>query len=811
MAASLASASRLLAAKPRLPRWCVGVLVLLMSILLYSHGQLETHLLVRPHQKNIEQALEGAGTAARNRLDTQLSSIISRLETLSAEARTHHILSLEDNNPSQWANNARVLDTPGPRQTWLYDARARLPEARRIYLLDPGQQLQLLQDNFVAERLYSNAMGGGAPAPIAAKVETWRIYFARPVREAEAIKGVVLIEVDPVTLSSELTKAAAFDGSLQLVQNVKNFPSGIVFSEGRAAPGGGIHNLTLATGVPDWELRLAASTTMMQALAPSPIPFHLLFAVLCASALALAGLMIRRHLYFLQGPHPQRASNYNPMDDLFTERHQRIRLPAAAATRAEEHGDEPEQILPPHVFRDYDIRGKAYLEITGDFADTLGRVLGTMVLERGGDALIVCCDGRRSSPILKKALIHGIASTGCNVLDIGEGPTPMMNFAAATRADCDNGVMVTASHNPKDDNGFKIIMGNHVLSSGEIRLLHERMVRGDYQSGSGGLRTVDVRDTYLHALTEGVAPLAPLHVAIDCGNGIAGSIAPALFRKLGCRVDELFTEVDGDFPNHPPDPTDPANLTKLIDTIAYARADIGLAFDGDGDRLVAVTGSGKIVWPDQLMMIFARDILGKSPGTEIVFDVKSSRHLEELIASYGGKPVMWKTGHAHTRNKVKETGAPLGGEFSGHIFFNDRWYGFDDGLYAAVRLLEILSLREQSLDEILDSLPHAVSTPEIKIAVPDSDKHRLVEQLIEQCDFDDARLITIDGLRVEYPWGWGLVRASNTTAALTLRFEANSRESIDNLIGIFDEQLSTLDPALAGACAGSAGANLLIG
>jgi phosphomannomutase/phosphoglucomutase len=322
---------------------------------------------------------------------------------------------------------------------------------------------------------------------------------------------------------------------------------------------------------------------------------------------------------------------------------------------------------------------------------------------------------------------------------------------------------------------------------------------------------VDVRDAYLHALTEGVAPLAPLHVVIDCGNGIAGSIAPALFRKLGCRVEDLFTEVDGDFPNHPPDPTDPANLTKLIDTIAYARADIGLAFDGDGDRLVAVTGSGKIVWPDHLMMIFARDILTKSPGAEVVFDVKSSRHLRELIAGYGGRPVMWKTGHAHTRNKVKETGAPLGGEFSGHIFFNDRWYGFDDGLYAAARLLEILSLREQSLDEILDSLPKAVSTPEIKIAVPDSDKHRLVERLVAQCDFGDARLITIDGLRVEYPWGWGLVRASNTTPALTLRFEADCRENIDNLLGLFNEQLALLDPALEGACTRPDGQNLQIG
>lgn len=775
--------------------------MLIPLVLVLLHRQLQIYLIDMPYRHAIDTALEENSRAYVHNLNTYLADLLARADLLSKDKDTLATLALPENSPSLWTSNARVLEIPGPRSMWLYGARMRVPEAREIYLFAAGQDSLLLKSNFVAERLHASATRGEKPHPRAARVGRWSIYVARPVTDgSNTIKGVLLLEIKPESLLDQMTKNTELKGKLDLVQTVPGFPAGTIFTTGTAWQNP--HTIALPTTVPDWHLHFTGDDELLEEIQPSSAAFYIVFILVCLASATGGYWLVRRNLVYPKPP-VRRSSTYNPMDDLFTQRHQ-ARKPAwtnpagkySSQGTQDSSASADSQKFPSHVFRDYDIRGKALTEITGDFAYLLGKVLGTMEIENGGLSLIVCADGRKSSPVLKKALISGIASTGCNVTDIGEGPTPLLNFAIATQGWGNSGVMVTASHNPKEDNGFKIIIDNRVLSSEEIKHLCGEMLAGDYATGLGSAHAQEVHQAYITSVTDDIVSVSGLNIVIDCGNGIAGTIAPELFRRLGCTVTELFTEVDGEFPNHPPDPTEPANLAALIATVDSVKADLGLAFDGDGDRLVAVTRSGRIVWPDQLLMIFARDIVTRNPGADVVFDVKSSRHLRELVASYGGRPIMWKTGHAHIRNKVRETGSPLGGEFSGHIFFNDRWYGFDDGLYAAARLLEIMSLREQSLDDIVASLPKAYSTPEIRIPVADSEKQQIVGNLIEHCHFGDAHLIAIDGLRVEFGDGWGLVRASNTTAALTLRFEADSARALERIMAVFREQLHYISPRL---------------
>jgi len=354
--------------------------------------------------------------------------------------------------------------------------------------------------------------------------------------------------------------------------------------------------------------------------------------------------------------------------------------------------------------------------------------------------------------------------------------------------------MVTASHNPASDNGFKIYYNQQVISGAEILSLKTAMEAHIWKSGQGQQKQSDFLEQYTETLLSNISPATrQLRVVIDCANGAAGPVAPALFEALGCEVVPLYCDLDGSFPNHPPDPSDPENLIDLITIVKHEGADLGLAFDGDGDRLVAITAEGGIVWADELLMIFARDVIGSYPETDIVFDVKSTRRLGNLINNYGGNPVMWKTGHSNIRRKISETGAPLGGEFSGHIFFNDRWFGFDDGLYAAARLIEIINQREQSLDAIISGFESTVSTPELRVPVPDSEKFAIVSKFAEGV-FPEAKRITIDGLRLEYPEGWALIRASNTAAYLTLRFEADNHQALSRLQHQIKQKLLLLLP-----------------
>ncbi len=453
-----------------------------------------------------------------------------------------------------------------------------------------------------------------------------------------------------------------------------------------------------------------------------------------------------------------------------------------------------EFVVPELVFRDYDIRGIAHEEITEEFARRLGKTVGSLVLRRGNNAIYLGRDGRASSPELALALRDGLLSTGCNVIDLGQIITPALNFAIHYSGQSSCGIMVTASHNPSHFNGFKIIVQGQVLSGNMLQLLKPIMVVENYTEGHGEYFSRLVIPQYVRQIFEDVGIVREFKVVVDGANSISGPVAVELFESLGCEVVPLYCEIDGSFPNHEPNPSDEFNLLDLRARVASENADLGFAFDGDGDRLVVISSKGRICWPDRLMMLFAQDILQSSPGQSIVYDVKSSQKLVDIIKANKGEPVMCKTGHAHVRKAVQEVNAPLGGEFSGHIFFTDRREGFDDGLYAAARLLEILTATYKNLDQLLDELDPSVYTGEILIPVPDDEKFALMQRISEECEFKGARITRLDGLRVEYPQGWGLVRASNTSANLTLRFEAEDHNILGYIRQTFKYKLAALIP-----------------
>ena len=426
------------------------------------------------------------------------------------------------------------------------------------------------------------------------------------------------------------------------------------------------------------------------------------------------------------------------------------------------------------IFKAYDIRGIVDKTLTEEGCELIGRALATTARTKGVSKFVVGRDGRLSGPRLSKALARGLTSGGMDVIDIGVVATPMVYFATFL-FETGSGVMVTGSHNPPDYNGLKMMLAGDTLAAETIQDLRRVVEKGEFSTGNGKLETADVSGPYLDRIASGVKLERPMTIAVDCGNGSPGAFAPKLFRRLGCEVIELFCEVDGNFPNHHPDPSKPENLKDLISELARTDAEVGFAFDGDGDRLGVVTKGGKIIYPDRQLMLFAEEVLSRNPGAEIIFDVKCTRNLYPWIRKHGGRPLLWKTGHSLMKAKLKESGSPLAGEMSGHIFFKDRWYGFDDGLYSGARMLELLS-RVPDASKLLESLPDSISTPELNMALErEGENHALIEKLQKNAKFEGATEVnTIDGLRVEYPDGFGLMRASNTTPVLVLRFEGDS-------------------------------------
>jgi phosphomannomutase/phosphoglucomutase len=452
----------------------------------------------------------------------------------------------------------------------------------------------------------------------------------------------------------------------------------------------------------------------------------------------------------------------------------------------------------PVIFRAYDVRGVVGKSLTKEVARLLGQAIGTVMHEKGLPEIVVGRDGRLSGPELASALCDGLREAGIDVIELGAVPTPVVYYAAY-RFNTGCGVAVTGSHNPPDYNGFKIVVGGETLSEGAIQDLYQRIVGNQLErGGKGNLRHVDVIPDYIERITSDVQAERRLKVVIDSGNGIAGAVAPQVLEGIGCEVIPLYCDVDGTFPNHHPDPSDPHNLEDLIFAVKQTGADLGIAFDGDGDRLGVVTRDGEIIFPDRTLMLFARDVLSRQPGATVIYDVKCTGHLKGVILDAGGSPMMWRSGHSLIKAKMRDTGAELAGEMSGHFFFKERWYGFDDGIYAGARLMEILAgdLEERTPEELFATCPKGVSTPELKVEMDEGAHYRFIEAFRQQATFGDATLTTIDGVRADWSDGWGLVRASNTTPTLVLRFDADNEAALARIKKIFRAQLLAVDPSL---------------
>ena len=456
----------------------------------------------------------------------------------------------------------------------------------------------------------------------------------------------------------------------------------------------------------------------------------------------------------------------------------------------------------PSVFKAYDIRGIVGAGIDELFAEHLGRAFGSEALAAGERTVAVGRDGRLSGPALAAALVRGLVSTGIDVLDLGAVTTPMLYYVAATRSalGCRSGIQVTGSHNPKNYNGFKLVLAGRAIYGDDILRLRQRIETETYAVGSGTATLLDIAAEYSARITGDAKLSRPMKIVVDSGNAIPGATSPGILRALGCELIELYSEVDGNFPNHHPDPSQPANLADLIRTVRDTDAEIGLAFDGDGDRLGVVTKDGQIIYPDRQLLLFAVDVLGRNPGASIIFDVKCTQRLAPAIRAAGGVPVMWNTGHSLVKAKLKELASPLAGEMSGHIFFGERWYGFDDATYTAARLLEILS-RSADPSAVLNALPTSFSTPELNVPCAEGEPRRVVSELLATANFPGAEIITIDGLRAEYADGFGLIRASNTTPVLVLRFEGHTPEALHRIEGEFMAALRKVKPDASFAAA----------
>lgn len=685
------------------------------------------------------------------------------------------------------------------------------PELRGAFLLTRDDQRLIELHHFAGQLLAEKTLAGEQVTPVAALIDKqWQLLFCFPLKDPQGdVQGALLAILSPEKLTALLTAApAAKLGFTALVQTLSGSKAKSFLNAGGKSRA--LDPIDLKLSIPNWQLRYTGGNQLLANSQPSYTLFAIFLATLVAATALVIYLLIRLTLHFHKEKErktkPAKINHDTPPEDPVNDTIESFLevIPTKASSDAKPMEEAASQdaksaadlVIPAVVFRDYDIRGIANQQITPTFANRLGRVLANRVLALGEHSLIIGRDGRQTSEALCAALAQGILDSGCNIIDLGPVPTPLLNFATHQLQQSDCGVMVTASHNPAEYNGFKMFFQHHALCGEEIRALGDEIASESPSKTMGQRSAVDLSGDYIQAIVSDIVPAQGLKVILDAGNGIAGELAVRLLEAIGCDVMPLYCDVDGTFPNHAPDPSVPANLDDLILFVKDQGADLGIALDGDGDRIVAVSASGRIIWPDELLMIFARDVVSRHPGADVVFDIKSTRRLNSLISSYGGRPVMWKTGHSHMYNKIIESKAPLGGEFSGHIFFHDRWHGFDDGLYAAARLIEIISIREQGLDDIMASFETRVATPEIRIDVSEEAKFDIVERLRDSEAFKEGNVCTIDGVRVDFPKAWGLVRASNTSPALTLRFEADSNETLEKIQSLFRQQLRSIDSNL---------------
>ena len=626
-----------------------------------------------------------------------------------------------------------------------------------------------------------------------------RLAVAAPVLDNGRVLTLAYVRLPLSIVTAPLSSAGVDDGYLAIRQGRHTvFETGDVALAAAAEVG--------AIPIDGTALRVVAAAPVME-LGLGAFAYFLLALLSVLVAVALLLMPRLKGLRLERRPAGEAAGETLPT---LAELQQSGQLEAEAeAARAAAAAKSPQASKPPpppvvgralldrSIFRAYDIRGVVGKTLDAETARLIGQAIGTEMHRQDARSVVVGRDGRLSSPEMANALIEGLRLAGREVIDIGDAPTPLVYFGAyhLRAGSC---VSVTGSHNPPDYNGFKIVIDGETLAGDAIQKLYERIAENNLHvaENQGLVSRRDITQDYIDRVAGDIQIERKLRVVVDCGSGIAGLVAPRLLEAIGADVEPLYCEVDGTFPHHHPDPSDPANLQDLVRVVERVDADLGLAFDGDGDRLGVVTRSGEMIYPDRLLMLFAADVLERNPGACIIYDVKCTGHLPMHILRHGGSPLMWKTGHSLIKAKMRETEAELAGEMSGHFFFRERWYGFDDGIYAAARLLEILSTRGETPQEVFDTLPKGVSTPELKIHVEEGEQYAFIEKFVAAAKFEGARIATIDGVRADWPDGWGLVRASNTTPVLVLRFDAKDTEALERIKQVFREQLLAVQPGL---------------
>ncbi len=791
----------------------LGIAVLLNAIVAYV---LYGKMIIDKQANNVVQLTQQEVDNRSSFLTHYLQQEVQRIDALANDAAL--LQALDINNPANTVDNRQQLENK-----WLRDT----PAALDVRLFAAGtanlDREATFPIRFAELDLIRRAEQGEKPLPELISVnERWMINWVRPISANAELPpaGTVLIRTDATELLSGFSNNNSDVGEYVLLQQFTGSPAQTVIKIGT---GNAASSQQASIKGSYLQVKFTPSETLVANAEEEPTLWILVVSLVAVGSLIsvwfLGKVIGRIDMNSKKHSAPSvdeaaqiatgslsASSSDNVASPLFqkqdildiaviAEDENILGLAQASGkkTSAASRHKMNETDIPAEIFRSYDIRGLVGSQITPELAASIGQAIGSEAIDQGEQSIIVARDGRTHSEELTKALIKGILRSGCHVINIGVVPTPLMYFATFHFTDSHSGVMVTASHNPKEYNGFKIVMNNNALADEAVMDLRSRILNQRMHQGVGEEIPRDIIPDYIDRIFSDVALAGNMSIVIDAGNAVTGIVAPALFEELGCEVTPLFCDIDGEFPNHDPDPTIEKNLQALIAKVQEINADIGVAFDGDGDRLVVVTPKGDIIWPDRLLMLFAKDILARNPGADVLFDVKCSRQLNQVISSYGGRPIMWKTGHSPIKAKMVETGALIGGEYSGHIFIKDRWYGFDDGIYAMARLLEIITLRDQKIDDIFAAFPKMVSTPEIKIAVAESEKFGFIKNLIEKSEFQGGTITTIDGLRVDYPKGWGLVRASNTSPALTLRFEADSQEAVEKIQQIFKRELLKID------------------
>lgn len=734
--------------------------------------------------------------AAESAIDASRLAAVAAIESAIGAARADVRKALDDDE----LRAALASSDEASRARARLRVRERMPHLAEVSFYGPDL-LELLTGD-LAKFGYSRAnlltqakTRGGSADALYLDVEGGRLAFAEPVRDGERVVAFVHVVTRAPGLLDPIAGSAVSGGTLSAA-NAASSTTSPAAAEQKATPVPG--STLVVTSTARRHFRIGEAFPL---LATENVGVLVVLGALAlAAALLTIGWRGRSVLARTFQAVRERRDAARDADEVVVPRDAvpkpaRAHAPSAAAPVPAPAPAAPRVTLDRSIFRAYDIRGVIDQTLTTDGARLIGQSIGTIALERGLDEVVVARDGRLSGPAISEALIAGLTAAGCNVVDIGPAPTPVLYFATF-HLNTGSGVCVTGSHNPPGYNGFKIMLGGETLAEQGIQDIYARIAEGRLASGSGHVQRVDVRQAYIDRIAGDVQLERKLKVVVDAGNGIAGAWAPEVMAAIGCEVEPLYCDVDGKFPNHHPDPGDPRNLADLVVTVRQLKADIGLAFDGDGDRLGVVTANGEIVYPDRLLMLFAIDVLTRAPGAPIIYDVKCTGHLQDLILRHGGSPIMWKTGHSLIKAKMRAEDAELAGEMSGHFFFRERWFGFDDGIYAAARLCEIVATDGRPLQDIADELPKGVSTPELKVPMEEGAHYAFVERFREKASFNGARITTIDGVRADYPDGWGLVRSSNTTPSLVLRFDADTPEALGRIQETFRAQLLAVDPTL---------------